>query len=93
LRYRILGPLRLCQGGASLAVGPAKQRTLLAVLLLKANQVVSTERLMVELWHGPRPATALKAVQVYVSKLRRLLGDEHGHRLQTCPPGRSCHYP
>lgn len=87
MRYRILGPLRVRRDDRWLAVGPAKQRTLLAVLLLKANQAVSTDRLMAELWDDRPPATAAKVVQVYVSKLRRLLGDGQARRLQTCAPG------
>jgi DNA-binding SARP family transcriptional activator len=85
-RYRALGPLRVRGLDGWVAVGPAKQRALLAVLLLRANQVVPAEQLMAELWGAHRPATAAKVVQVYVSKLRRLL-DDAGAALQTSPPG------
>ena len=52
-----------------------KQRSLLALLLLHANEVVSTERLIDELWGESPPATVNKSVQVYVSRLRKQLGD------------------
>jgi DNA-binding SARP family transcriptional activator len=54
------------------------------VLLLRANEVVATERLIDELWGESPPATAVKSVQVYVSGLRKQLGDG---RLVTRSPG------
>jgi DNA-binding SARP family transcriptional activator/tetratricopeptide (TPR) repeat protein len=57
---------------------------LLARLLLSANEVVSTHRLIEDLWDGEPPETAGKALQVYVSQLRKLLGKD---RLQTKAPG------
>jgi DNA-binding SARP family transcriptional activator len=68
----------------SLDLGGAKQRSLLAILLLHANQVVSTDRLIDELWGAAPPATAPKGVQVMISKLRKNLGDG---RLATLAPG------
>ena len=67
-----------------LALGGAKQRSLLAVLLLHANEVVATERLIDELWGETPPATVNKSVLVYVSRLRKQLGDG---RLVTRAPG------
>ena len=67
-----------------LALGGGKQRALLAVLLLHANEVVSTDRLLDDLWGSSPPATAAKSIQVYVSRLRKELGDG---RLVTRPPG------
>jgi len=57
---------------------------LLALLLLNRNQVVSTDRLIDELWDESPPATATKTLQVYVSQLRKELGPD---RLVTRPPG------
>jgi len=57
---------------------------LLAVLLLHANEVVSSDRLIEALWEDDRPETAQKALQVYVSQVRKLLGKA---RLETRPPG------
>src|SRR5207249_10890467 len=54
-------------------LGRPKQRALLALLLLNANRVVPRERLIDELWGEQPPETAVKAVQVYVSQLRKLL--------------------
>jgi predicted ATPase/DNA-binding SARP family transcriptional activator len=72
----ILGPLEVRRDGATVRVGAAKERTLLAILLLRPNEVVSRDRLVEELWGEERPATAEHALQVYVSKLRRTLGRE-----------------
>ena len=67
-----------------LVLGGRKQRSLLAVLLLHANDVVSTERLIDEPWGESPPATVTKSVQVYVSRLRKQLGEG---RLLTRTPG------
>jgi DNA-binding SARP family transcriptional activator len=84
MEFRILGPLEVLSGGKALDLGGQKQRALLAVLLLHANEVVSSERLIDALWEGEPPETALKALHVYVSHLRKLLGKE---RLETKTPG------
>jgi DNA-binding SARP family transcriptional activator len=84
VEFRLLGPLDVAENDRSLALGGVKQRSLLAVLLLHANEVVSTDRLIDELWGGDPPATAAKSVQVHVSKLRKELGYA---RLVTRPPG------
>jgi DNA-binding SARP family transcriptional activator/tetratricopeptide (TPR) repeat protein len=70
--------------GLALDLGGQKQRALLALLLLEANRVVSSDRLIDALWDEQPTPTAQKALQVYVSQLRKLLGKE---RLQTKPPG------
>jgi DNA-binding SARP family transcriptional activator len=78
LEFRVLGPLEVRNNGESLALGGAKQRALLAILLLNANQVVSTDRLIDELWGAEAPETAAKALQVHVSQLRKVLEPERG---------------
>ncbi len=83
--FLILGPLEARVDGRELPLGGTKQRALLALLLLHRNEVVSTDRLIDGLWGEEPPATALKVVQVYVSRLRRLLGQRG--RLLTRPPG------
>jgi eukaryotic-like serine/threonine-protein kinase len=84
MEFRILGPLEVhAESGRPLDLA-GKQRTLLAVLLLNANEPVSTDRLIEDLWDGHPPETAGKALQVYVSQLRKLLGKD---RLQTRAPG------
>ncbi|HKP16936.1 MAG TPA: BTAD domain-containing putative transcriptional regulator [Gaiellaceae bacterium] len=84
MEFGILGPLEVTSGGQGVDVGGAKQRTLLAVLLLNANEVVSQDRLIDALWEGDPPETAAKALQVYVSQLRKVLGRD---RIVTRPPG------
>ena len=78
MEFRILGPLEVVEDGRPLALGRLKERTVLAVLILHANEFVSRERLIDELWGVAPPATARKAVNVYVSKLRKTLGG-NGH--------------
>ena len=73
--FGLLGPLAVWQDGHELPLGAAKQRALLAVLLLRANEVVPTGRLVDDLWGERPPATAVKAVQVHVSQLRKALGE------------------
>jgi DNA-binding SARP family transcriptional activator len=84
MEYRILGPLEVVEDGRALEVGAAKQRALLAVLLLHANEVVPTDRLLDALWEDDPPARATKTLQVYVSQLRKTLGSE---RITTRDPG------
>jgi YVTN family beta-propeller protein len=73
--YRILGPLEVYDGDRAVALGGDKQRALLAILLLHANEVVSADRLIDDLWGERPPPTALKTLQAYVSRLRKMLGD------------------
>jgi predicted ATPase/DNA-binding SARP family transcriptional activator len=74
MEFRLLGPLELATDGSPPSVGSPKQRALLAFLLLHANEVVSSDRLIEALWGERPPATAAHAVQVYVSRLRKTLG-------------------
>ncbi len=74
MEFRILGPLEVSDDGRSLKVAGAKQRGLLALLLLHANEVVPRERLIDELWGEEPPETAATAIQVHVSQLRKALG-------------------
>jgi predicted ATPase/DNA-binding SARP family transcriptional activator len=77
MRFGILGPLEATDDhGRKLALGGPKQRAVLAILLLHANEVVSTDRLIDLLWGERAPRTATKTIQVYVSMLRKALGDE-----------------
>jgi DNA-binding SARP family transcriptional activator/outer membrane protein assembly factor BamB len=88
VEFRILGPLEVAVDGSTVTLGSGKQRALLGVLLLHVNKVVSTERLVDELWGARPPPTSGKLVQVYVSQLRRTL-DAAGAKdvLRTRPPG------
>jgi DNA-binding NarL/FixJ family response regulator/DNA-binding SARP family transcriptional activator len=73
VEYRILGPLEVVDEGEPVPLGRLKERLVLAVLLLHANEFVSRERLIDELWGESPPPTARKAVNVYISQLRRAL--------------------
>ncbi len=75
MEFRILGPLEVLDDGHLVDLGEGRQRALLALLLLHPNQVVSSDRLVEELWdEGPVP-TAPKMLQKYVWQLRTTLND------------------
>ena len=76
MRYGILGSLELSDEERTIEVTSAKQRALLAMLLLNANHAVSNDRLIEALWEESPPETAGKALQVHVSQLRKVLGRE-----------------
>jgi predicted ATPase/DNA-binding SARP family transcriptional activator len=75
MQFAILGPLEVRDEQGPIALGGPKLRALLAVLLLHANQPVRADRLAVALWGDEAPASAVKTVQVYVSRLRTALRD------------------
>src|SRR5689334_1451973 len=75
MRFRVLGPLDVTDGGREIGLAGGKQRALLCALLLDANRVVSVDRLIDALWDGEPPETAVKAVQVHISQLRKAIGD------------------
>jgi DNA-binding SARP family transcriptional activator/ABC-type branched-subunit amino acid transport system substrate-binding protein len=78
MELRILGPLEVVQDGRRLDLGGPKQRALLAALLLRANEVVSQDVLIDDLWGERPPATAAKTLQAYVSRLRKALAGADG---------------
>ena len=84
----MLGDLVVCVGGQPVVVAGRQQRLLLMALALRANQVVSPERLIDVLW-GPRPpATAAAGLRVSISKLRRVLeSNQASGALMTRPGG------
>lgn len=71
----MLGPLDVREGDRRLELGGPRQRTLLAHLVLRANELVPADRLVDGLWGDEPPATARASVQTYVSRLRRALGE------------------
>jgi DNA-binding SARP family transcriptional activator len=87
LEFRILGPLEARDGDDSIPLGGLKQRAVLAILLLRANQLVSVDRLIDELWGEQPPSTATHSVEVYVSRLRKLLGGGGAPPIETLRPG------
>ena len=76
MEFRILGPLEVVDDGRLVDLGRRQQRALLAMLLLRANEVVSLERLIAELWEIDPPAKAASTLRVYVSHLRKALGKD-----------------
>jgi SARP family transcriptional regulator, regulator of embCAB operon len=78
LRYRLLGPLEVARDGRCCTPSAPKQRILLALLLLHANELLSVERIIDELWEHRPPRSVHAALQMYVSALRRAL--QPGHR-------------
>jgi DNA-binding SARP family transcriptional activator len=75
MEFGILGPLEVREGSRSVPLRGTKQRALLAILLLHANEALSSTRLIDDLWGELAPPTALKALQVHVWRLRRSLAD------------------
>jgi DNA-binding SARP family transcriptional activator len=85
----VLGPVTLAAGGRPVKLDRRKQRTLVAVLALRAGQVVTVDRLLECLWDADRPATARKQIHAYVSILRRqvILAGGAGQAIETVPDG------
>ena len=85
------GSIAVAKDGTEVVLGGGKQRALLALLLLHANEAVSSDRLIDQLWGEARSTSATKVLHNYVSKLRRLLGDGvlitrgHGYELRVEP--------
>ncbi len=87
MEFRVLGPFEvLDDAGQQLELGSPRARALLAFLVLRANEVVAVDRLVEELWSHGAPETAPKVVHVYVSQLRKALGDARD-MLVTRAPG------
>src|SRR5215213_6753796 len=74
LEFRILGSLEVLDEGSPIPLGGRNQRAVLALLLLRANQPVSSERLVDQLWGEHPPRTATTSLQNAVVQLRKLLG-------------------
>ncbi|MFF8772360.1 BTAD domain-containing putative transcriptional regulator [Kitasatospora sp. NPDC015120] len=77
-RFGVLGPLAVHYDGRALPLGGARQRTVLAELLLAHGRTVPTASLVESVWNGREPASAVNTLQSYVSRLRTLLGDAAG---------------
>src|SRR5436305_11961750 len=84
MEFRILGTLEVTDGARPLTPPRAKQRSLLGLLLLRANEVVASDELIEALWGEAPPGTAQKALHGHISALRKLIGAE---RIETQPPG------
>src|SRR3712207_7530217 len=98
VRVSVLGPLQVTVGGVSTQLGGPRQRSVLARLAVAGGHVVSTDRVIDDLWDGEPPPKALASLQVHVSHLRRAL--EPGRRTRTAagvlvsrPPGYALELP
>lgn len=80
LDFRVLGPVEVHDLGTGERIVPsgAKQRALLAALVVRAGEVLSVDRLVAELWGDAPPTAAANALQAHVARLRRLLGGGAG---------------
>jgi DNA-binding SARP family transcriptional activator len=75
VEFRILGSLEVAEEGRTVRVARGKQGALLTILLLHANETVSRDRLIEELWAGEPPESARTALHYHVSRLRKALAD------------------
>src|SRR4051812_24087754 len=90
--FRILGPIEAVGATGAAALGPPKQRALLAILLLHLGEIVPTDRLIDLLWGDNPPRTAGHSLQIYVSELRKALEPLGGGDLiVTRQPGYQLH--
>jgi DNA-binding SARP family transcriptional activator/pimeloyl-ACP methyl ester carboxylesterase len=88
VEFGVLGPLEVTAGGRTLGLAGSRTRAVLAVLLVHANQVVSSDRLIEELWPGHPAGKAADSLQVRISELRKALRSAgEAERLATRSPG------
>jgi DNA-binding SARP family transcriptional activator/WD40 repeat protein len=87
LRFGVLGPLEVTRTGQRLRLGGERQRALLALLLLHANELVSTEQLVDQLSGGDASEGAVNSLYVAVSRLRRLLQGSGADEVLVTRPG------
>ncbi|GAA3145427.1 BTAD domain-containing putative transcriptional regulator [Planomonospora alba] len=85
MRFRLLGPLRIQVGGSPVRITAPKQRTVLAMLLVRAGHVVPARSLVAEVWDDRPPRSAAANLRTYLMQLRRLLPEED--RLVTSDAG------
>ena len=83
MRFEVLGPVRVVTSDGTATPLPPRMRMLLAALVAAGGRPMSAHRLIAELWPGEVPSTAASALQVYVSGLRKIVGD----RLRTVDGG------
>ena len=84
MEFRVLGPVEAREDGQELPLGGPKQRVLLALLLLRANETVSRDQLIDGLWGEHPPRSAAHTLDSQVSRMRKTLGEG---RLLTRAPG------
>jgi SARP family transcriptional regulator, regulator of embCAB operon len=77
MRYEIIGPLRITDGDSRSFITARKVETLLAVLLVRSDEVVTHDQLVSEIWGENPPLRATAGLHVYVSQLRKFLHRQH----------------
>ena len=77
MEFRLLGPLEVCRDGERLVLGGPKQRAVLAILVLHANEVVPRSRLLADVW-GERTPGSEHSLDVHISRLRKTLSSGGG---------------
>jgi DNA-binding SARP family transcriptional activator len=87
IRFGLLGPLTVRHGQTEVHVSGARQRTVLAALLLSANKIIEAAELADKVWDGAPPAAGLTTLRSYVMRVRRAIGPVLARRVMTCPPG------
>lgn len=88
VRFHLFGPLGAEADRGPIDLGSPKQRAVLAVLLLNANEIVSTDRIIEQVWGDDAPRTADHSVQIYVSELRKAMSNgAPSDLIETRPPG------
>ncbi len=92
MEFRAFGGIEVLDGDRTVDLGPRMHKAVLAILLVSADRIVPTDRLIDQLWNGDPPAAAANVVQAYVSNLRRALEPRRPPRspprvLLTQPPG------
>jgi|SRR5215207_3957624 len=87
LRFRVIGPVEFHNGSGWAGIKSAKQRALLAALIIRANRVVPVDQLFGELWEQEPPVSANTLLAGYVWRLRRMLGDKGAQVILTRAPG------
>jgi DNA-binding SARP family transcriptional activator len=76
MEFRVLGPLEVQRDGRPIDLRGSKRRAVLALLVLQANEIVRTDRLIDDLWGAEQPANAPAALHNHVSRLRKDLGED-----------------
>jgi DNA-binding SARP family transcriptional activator len=84
LEFRILGPLEITRDGRPISIAAPRRRTLLGLLLLRANEPVSLDQLIEELWNGRPPRAAKASLHNQMAALRKVLGPDV---IETYPSG------
>ncbi|MHA6765445.1 AfsR/SARP family transcriptional regulator [Streptacidiphilus sp. PAMC 29251] len=87
MRFALLGPITVSTESETLQLAAGIPRTVLATLLLNANQVMTVEQLAASVWGDERPMAAVASLRNHVARLRRQLGPPAAARVRTVAPG------